>query len=175
MKKILFVLLMSVGLAMGNDAPNFLTPIADVTTYANTAVFLRVAAADYDGPQEVTYSITSGPSNAVISKLSYSQGLLTWYPTWIGTNRFTLKATDGKDTDTQSFRVIVQPWGATNVFRVPTVGRGLYISPVPEGNWLVQISSDGRNWADYSRVVGGTSFGAGYNPYSFRIYRFIRQ
>ncbi len=108
MKKILFVLMMVVMLAVlfigcesTNTAP-IITGISSTSATVATAYTATVSATDADG-DTLTYTV-AGPNGMVIS----STGLISgWTPTASGSQAITVTASDGTESVTQSFTITV--------------------------------------------------------------------
>ncbi len=83
------------------DAP-VIEAIDDKTVEINTDFVLQVNAYDPDG-DSITYSLTQKPDNMSIN----STGFITWHPTQTGTYAVTVSVSDGKNTTSESFNVIV--------------------------------------------------------------------
>jgi len=111
------------------------TPIT--TASVGVTYTYNVDATDIDG-DVLTYTLTAPPTGMTINP---STGLIIWTPTEEGDYPVTVKVSDGKSTDTQSFAIIVS-LGATTSSRVVMVE--LFVAPActrcPEAKgWMAQL------------------------------------
>lgn len=94
-----------------NDPTIISTPIT--TASVGITYTYNVDATDTDG-DILTYTLTNPPTDMTINS---STGLISWTPTEEGDYSVTVKVSDGKSTDTQSFTITVS-LGATTSKRV---------------------------------------------------------
>ena len=94
-----------------NDPTIISTPIT--TASVGITYTYNVDATDTDG-DILTYTLTNPPTGMTINS---STGLISWTPTEEGDYSVTVKVSDGKSTDTQSFTITVS-LGATTSKRV---------------------------------------------------------
>jgi len=85
-----------------NEAP-IITSAPIITATVGEAYVYDVEATDPDG-NVLTYSLTVKPGRMTINS---STGKIVWFPGTTGSYDVTVKVSDGKLSDTQSFTIIV--------------------------------------------------------------------
>ena len=147
-----FVMSSNVSVAVSNTAPT-LNPIGNQTINAGAILNVASVASDPDVPPQVlTFSLTAGPTNAIVNS---GTGAITWRPTVAQantTNLFTVNVADNGTpvlSASQSFNVTVNP--LTNpVLGSATYAGGQFSFSVTSGttgpDYILQASTDLMNW-----------------------------
>ena len=99
-----------------NEAP-IITSVPITTATVGEAYIYDVEATDPDG-DVLTYSLTVKPGRMTINS---STGKIVWFPESTGSYDVTVKVSDRKLSDTQSFTIIVKTVGLTRIEVSPDV------------------------------------------------------
>ena len=128
-----------------------------------------VNATDSDG-DTLTYSLTTYPTAMTIN---FSTGVMSWTPTAEGSYSVTVKVSDGKSTDTQTFIVTVgsEPTDPTGGSEVTTSRRAvmweLFVGPAcPHCNGISQAVIDLRQEYGYDELVILEEYGWDFEDYT---------
>ncbi len=139
-----------------SNTPPVLAPISDQTVNVGQTVAFTAVAADTDQPpQTLTFSLLSGPTNAVLSQINNTNASFSWRPLVTQadtTNSFALEVADNGSPSlsaTQSFNVTVNPLTLPSVSSV-TVNNGQFTLQVTNSivgpDYAVQVSSNLLDW-----------------------------
>lgn len=93
---------------LNNDPLIISNPITSASVGINYTY--QVGASDEDG-DTLVYSISTNPTTNMV--INSSTGLISWTPTNEGSYSITVKVSDGKSTDTQSFTIAVSEISAS--------------------------------------------------------------
>ena len=99
-----------------NEAP-IITSVPITTATVGEAYIYDAEATDPDG-DVLTYSLTVKPGRMTLNS---STGKIIWFPESTGSYDVTVKISDGKKSDTQSFTITVKAVGLTRIEVSPEV------------------------------------------------------
>ena len=140
-----------------------ITSIPGDTAIVGVEYIYKVKATDPDG-DVLTYSLITKPEGMVIVPAT---GVISWIPTegQVGVGNFTVKVSDGKLSDTQTFGIIVKAEGVVEplldyILADPagitlTVGdtQQLTITAWYEDGTSADVTSDCAYWAKHPEIV----------------------
>jgi pectate lyase len=163
-----------------NTAPA-LNPVPDTNIIAGVTLNITNAATDSDlPPQTLTFSLLSGPNNAVLTQINNTNATFNWRPLVAEagtTNLITVRVADNGTpilSATQSFHVIVSAPAQPEIPSV-TFSNGqfsLTITGDTGPDYIVQVSTNLTDWAGvYTNPMPFTWTDTGASNFSQQFYR----